>query len=134
VDVTTMPGSLESGFFISPVEYVRDTVNPAFRKGDGIDQFGREQAAGPPVRGGPGTWERRVVGLSSLAPNIQLGFACVFRGGKPGTFTIRIDNASIRHLDGSTSPIWTDASHSQARPIRNTAAFTNVKVRTVLFR
>jgi arylsulfatase A-like enzyme len=134
VDVTTMPGSLESGFFISPLEYVRDTVNPAFRKGDGIDQFGREQAAGPPVRGGPGTWERRVVGLSSLVPNTQLGFACVFRGGKPGTYTIRIDNASIRHLDGSTSPIWTDASHSQARPIRNTAAFTNVKVRTVLFR
>ncbi|MCE9632294.1 MAG: sulfatase-like hydrolase/transferase [Planctomycetia bacterium] len=131
VDVTTMPGSLVSGFFISPLEYVRDTVHPAFRKGDGIDQFGREQAAGPAIRGGPGTWEHRIAGLSSLAPNIQLGLAAAFRGGKPGTFTIRIDNVSIRHLDGSTSPIWTDASHTQARPIRDTAAFTDVKVRTV---
>ena len=131
VDVTTMPGSLESGFFISPLEYVRDTVHPAFRKGDGIDQLGREQADGPPVRGKPGTWEHRVVGLSSLAPNIQLGLAAAFRGGTPGTYTIRIDNAAVRHVDGLTSPIWTDASHTQARPIRDTAAFTNVQVRTV---
>lgn len=131
VDIETMPGSLDSGYFISPLEYVRDTVHPVFRKGDGIDQFGREQAAGPPIRGGPGTWEHRVVGLSSLAPNIQLGLAAVFRGGTPGTFTIRIDNAVVRHTDGSTSPVWTDASHTQARPIRDTVAFTNVTVRTV---
>lgn len=127
-DVTTMPGGLESGWFLSPVEPVRDTVRPVFRKGDGIDQFGREQAAGPAVRGGPGVWERRVVGLSSLAPNTQLGLAGVFRGGRPGTYTIRIDNLGIRHVDGSISPVWTESVHTQARAIRDTAAFTNVRV------
>lgn len=65
-DVMTMPGSLESGFFLSPIDY-RDTPQPVFRKGDGIDQLGREQAAGPAVRGGPGSWERRVTGLSTVA-------------------------------------------------------------------
>lgn len=130
-DVLTMPGSLQSGFFVSPLDYHRDTVVPVFRKRDGIDQFGREQTTGPPVRGGPGTWERRVVGLSTVAPHIQLQPAAVFRGGRPGTFTIRIDNVGIRHVDGSTSPIWTEDAHTQVRPIRDTAAFTDMRVRTV---
>jgi arylsulfatase A-like enzyme len=130
-DVTTLPGSLPSGFFLSPLEYHRETVRAVFRKGDGIDQWGREQAAGPPVRDGAGAWERRVVGLSTVAPTIQLQPAVVFRGGRPGTYTIRIDNVGIRRVDGSTAPIWTEAAHTQVRPIRNTAAFTNVRVRTV---
>ena len=130
-DVTTMPGSLESGFFLSPLDYHRDTVHPVFRKGDGIDQWGREQAAGPAVRGGPGTWERRVVGLSTVAPHTQLQPAAVFRGGRAGTFTIRVDNVGIRHVDGSESPIWTEAAHTQIRPIRDTPAFRSVRVKTV---
>ena len=130
-DVTTIPGSLESGFFLSPLDYHRDTVHPVFRKRDGIDQYGREQAAGPAVRGRPGTWERRVVGLSTIAPHTQLQPAAVFRGGRAGTFTIRVDNVGIRHVDGSESPIWTEAAHTQIRPIRDTPAFRSVRVKTV---
>jgi hypothetical protein len=130
-DVTTTPGSLESGFFISPLEYTRDTVSPAFRKGDGIDQFGREQAAGPEMRGGPGAWEHRVVGLSSVAPNTQLGLAGVFRGGRPGTYRIRVDNVGLRHVDGSIVPVWTGAAQTQPRPVKDTAGFKDVRVRAV---
>jgi len=46
----SMPGSLESGFFVSPLDYHRDAVVPVFRKRDGIDRFGREQTTGPPDR------------------------------------------------------------------------------------
>lgn len=45
--------------------------------------------------------------------------------------TIRVDNLSIQRMDGSMSPIWTDGSQTQVRPVRNTDAFENVRVRTV---
>jgi hypothetical protein len=39
-----------------------------FKRGEGIDQFSREQAAGPEVQAGPGVWEHRIIGLCSSAP------------------------------------------------------------------
>jgi hypothetical protein len=57
-------------------------------------------------------------------------FACALRGGTPGSFTIRLDNVRIRHADGSTSPVWTDAAHTQTRPVRDTATFKGVQVRS----
>jgi arylsulfatase A-like enzyme len=129
-DVAAPADSLQAGFCISPVQQYRDTVTTAFRKGDGIDQFGREQVACPPVRGPAGSWEHRVIGLSTIAPASQVQFACAFRGGTPGTFTIHLDNVRIRHADGSTSPVWADAAHTQTRPVRDTAAFKQVQVRS----
>lgn len=130
-DVMVPQGSLASGFFISPVENMYDGPHPAFRKGDGIDQFGREQAAGPAPRGGAGIWEHRVVGLCSYAPGFDLRQACVFTAARAGTFTIHVDNLRIRHADGSTAPIWTDSPHTQFRPMPAGPSFTDLRVRTV---
>ena len=129
-DVLVMPGSLHKGFFYSPgIGGERPRI--CFKKGDGIDQFGREQVNGPPPRGGPGVWEHRVIGLCSFAPGGKSIQSMVFSSATPGTYTIRLDNLRIRHADGSTTPIWTDRSHTRFKPITDGQAFTNIRVRTV---
>ena len=72
-----------------------------------FDQFGREQATGPEPKAVPGVWEHRVIGLCSSAPGMLPRHGLVFRGGKPGTYKIYLDNLRIRHADGTTTPIWT---------------------------
>ena len=102
-----------------------------FKRGEGIDQFGREQSAGPEIQGGPGVWEHRVIGLCSSAPLILPRHGLVFKGGKPGTFKVYLDNLRIRHADGSTTPIWTNGKDTRAQKIANNELFTDVRVRAV---
>jgi arylsulfatase A-like enzyme len=107
-DVMVPPGSLKDGFYYSPFK-TKDGKHPAlaFSSGIGFDQFGREQASGPATKGGPGVWEHRVIGASSLAPESMGKQGIVFSGNQPGTYTLYLDNLRVRHADGTTTPIWT---------------------------
>ena len=109
-DICTARGSLAKGFFYTPFRMNSKNGELGFRRGLGIDQFGREQIRGPATRGGKGVWEHRVMGLLEGAPGPLRNHAMVFAGNRAGTFKIYIDNLRIRHIDGSTSPIWQDVS------------------------
>ncbi len=102
-----------------------------FGKGVGLDQFGREQVTGPLAQGTKGSWEHRIVGLSSFAPNHAGLSAMVFNGGQPGSRKVWLDNLKIRHADGSVTPIWTCAKDARCRPIDDSELFANIRVRTV---
>jgi hypothetical protein len=102
-----------------------------FKRGDGIDQFGREQALGPEIRGGAGVWEHRVVGTSSTAPGPLGRHGLIFSGGTPGTYTVYLDNLRIRRADGSTSSLWSDRTQTRARSIADSPSFKNIRVRAV---
>jgi hypothetical protein len=131
-DICAARGSLARGFFYTPFTIKEKNHEPGFRRGLGIDQFGREQIRGPATRGGKGVWEHRVIGLLEGAPGPLPNHAMVFSGNQAGTFTIYIDNLRIRHVDGSTSPIWRDGSDTRFRPPQNVPpGFTDVGIRTV---
>ena len=131
-DVAVMPGSLPDRFFYTPFKRAaQDNTVRLFKRGDGIDQFGREQVLGPAPRGPAGAWEHRVVGLCSYAPHALPLHGVVFTGGRPGTYTIQLDNLRIRHADGSTTPIWTDRSHTRFRKTADSESFTGVAVKAV---
>jgi hypothetical protein len=55
----------------------------------------------------------------------------VFRGGRAGAYTVYLDNLRIRHADGSTSPIWSNAKDTRYPKIQDTALFSNISVRAV---
>lgn len=131
-DLAVAPGSLRQGFYYSPFKG-NDNKSLAldFKRGEGFDQFGREQAAGPEPKGGPGVWEHRVIGLCSSAPGILPRHGLVFKGGHPGTYKIYLDNLRIRHADGSTTPIWTSGKDTRFRKIEDSGLFTQVRVRAV---
>jgi arylsulfatase A-like enzyme len=131
-DIARSPDSLESGFFYTPFKG-NDPANFSltFRRGEGLDQFGREQVYAPAPRGEPGTWEHRVIGLCSSAPGILPRHGLVFRGGKPGIYTVYLDNLRIRHQDGSTTPIWTNGKDTRSPRIEDSALFSGVSVRAV---
>ena len=97
----------------------------------GVDQFGREQAAGPAPRNGSGTWEHRIIGLCSTAPGIIPRHGIVCRGGKSGTYKIYLDNLRLRHADGSLTPIWTGHTDTRTAVIEDSASFQNVRIRSV---
>jgi arylsulfatase A-like enzyme len=131
-DITTLADSLQQGFHYSPLKgNDNTTVTANFKRGEGIDQFGREQAAGPAIKGGPGIWEHRVIGLCSYAPGTLPRHGFVFKGGKPGTYTIYLDNLRLRRADGSTTPIWKDGNDTRFRKIEDSGRFTKVQVRPV---
>jgi hypothetical protein len=131
-DIATAPDSLQRGFYYSPLKGNDEkTITIYFKRGEGIDQFGREQANGPEVQGGPGVWEHRVIGLCSSAPGIVPRHGIVFKGGKPGTFKIYLDNLRIRHADGSSTPIWTNTKDTRFKKIVDSEMFANVAVRAV---
>ena len=126
------PGSLPSGFYYSPFKgNDNKAVQLEFKRGEGIEQLGREQVTGPEPKGGPGVWEHRVIGLCSDAPGILPRHGIVFKGGKPGTFTIYLDNLRLRHADGTTTPIWTTGKDTRYRPIADSEFFTGIRVRSV---
>lgn len=131
-DIAIAADSLRKGFYYSPF---KGNDNKAivlnFKRGEGIDQYGREQAAGPEPRGGPGVWEHRVIGLCSSAPGIIPRHGLVFKGGKPGTYKIYLDNLRIRHADGTTTPIWTTGKDTRYRPTADSELFTGIRVRSV---
>ena len=131
-DLATAPGALPRGFFYSPFQgNDSKPMQVFFKRGDGIDQFGREQAAGPEIRGGAGVWEHRVVGMSSTAPGPLGRHGLVFSGGTPGTYTVYVDNLRIRRADGSLASLWSDRSQTRTQKIMDSAAFRNIRVRTV---
>jgi hypothetical protein len=131
-DISTAPESLHRGFFYSPFKgNDGKSVTLNFKKGEGIDQFGREQVGGPEIQGARGEWEHRVIGLCSSAPGPLPRHGLVFKGGRPGTYKVYLDNLRIRHADGTTTPIWTTAKDTRTQRIADTALFTNVEVRAV---
>ena len=131
-DVAVAPGSLRHGFFYSPFKgNDNKAISLNFKRGEGFDQFGREQASGPEPKGGPGVWEHRIIGLCSSAPGILPRHSLVFKGGKPGTYRIYLDNLRIRHADGSTSSIWKSGEDTKAKKIADTDAFKNISVRSL---
>lgn len=131
-DLAVGPESLRDGFFYSPFKgNDKKSVQLVFKRGEGIDQFGREQALGPEPKGPPGAWEHRVIGLCGSAPGILPRHGLVFPGRKAGTFRVYLDNLRIRHADGSTTPIWTSAADTQFRKIADTDLFKDVNVRAV---
>jgi len=131
-DICAAPGSLTRGFFYSPFRRKSNGHKPDFRPGLGIDQFGRAQALGPPLLGGEGIWEHRIVGLLGEAPGPLRNHAMVFRGRRAGAFRIYIDNLRIRHGDGSTTPIWQDDSDTRSSlPLDLPPGFSDVAVRAV---
>lgn len=131
-DIAFAHDSLLRGCFYSPVQgNPNKPYQVFFRRGDGIDQFGREQAAGPEPGGGAGVWEHRVIGLCSFAPGSLNQHALVFTGGKAGTYTVYLDNLRIRHGDGTTTPLWTSGKDTRARKIADTDLFKNIRIRAV---
>ncbi len=131
-DIATGGDSLPRGFYYSPFKgNDNKSIALEFRRGVGIDQFNREQATGPETRGGPGVWEHRVIGLCSSAPGILPRHGLVFRGGKPGTYRVYLDNLRLRHADGTTTTIWTNSQHSRTRKEADSEFFTDVRIRTV---
>lgn len=131
-DLACAPGSPAGGFFYTPFRgNDRAPAQLFFKRGDGVDQFGREQALGPEIRGGAGTWEHRLIGISSTAPGPLGRHALVFTGGVPGTYTVYLDNLRIRHADGSTSALWTDRQHTRSPKVADTAAFRDIRVRSI---
>jgi len=131
-DIAVAADSPRRGFFYSPFKgQEQESVTLNFKRGEGVDQFGREQDRAPEPRGGPGVWEHRVIGLCSFAPNALPRHALVFRGGTPGTFKVYLDNLRIRHAGGGTTPIWTSGQDTRARKIADTESFRNVSVRAV---
>jgi hypothetical protein len=131
-DIAVAPGSPLKGFYYSPFKG-NDSKGARldFNKGEGFDQFGREQVSGPEPKGGAGVWEHRIIGLSSYGPGIMPGHAMVFKGAKPGTYKVYLDNLRIRHADGSTTPIWTSGKDTKVKKIEETELFKDIKVRAV---
>lgn len=131
-DLAVAADSLRQGFSYTPFKgQEQASLALDFKRGKGIDQFGREQDRAPEPRGGAGVWEHRVVGLCSFAPNALPRHGLVFRGGKPGTYRIWLDNLRIRHADGTITPVWTNAKDTRYRALPDSEQFTNIRVRAV---
>ncbi len=82
-------------------------------------------------REGAGVWEHRIIGLSSYGPGIIPGHAIVFKGAKPGKYTLYLDNLRIRHADGGTTSIWASGKDAAPVKIQDSELFTNVRVRSI---
>jgi arylsulfatase A-like enzyme len=104
---------------------------PLFKPGTAVDQFGRDQITGPGVADGTSMWERRIIGLSSTAPGPLGKHGVVFTGGTPGTFTLYLDNLRIRHLDGSTTPLWTSGKDTKTGKFTPDELFTALRIRAI---
>lgn len=104
---------------------------PLWKTGTAIDQFGRDQITGPGIADRKSVWEHRIIGLSSTAPGPLGKHGIVFTGGTPGTFTIYLDNLRIRHLDGNTTPLWTNGKDTRAGKFTANDLFTDLQIRTI---
>jgi len=131
-DVAVASGSLPRGFFYSPIQgNASKGIAPLFKRGEGVDQFGREQATGPETKVPQGQWEHRVIGLCSFAPGPLSHHGLVFTGWKAGTYKIYLDNLRIRRGDGSILPVWTNAKDTLSRKISDSELFPDVRVRSI---
>ena len=104
---------------------------PLFKKGDGVDQFGRDQTTGPGIADDKSVWEHRIIGLASTAPGPLGKHGVVFNGGTPGTYTIYLDNLRIRHADGTTTPLWTSGKDTRVGKFTANELFKDLKIRAV---
>jgi len=131
-DIAFARDSLPRGCFYSPVQgNAGKPYQVFFKRGDGIDQFGREQVSGLGPKAGAGAWEHRVIGLCSFAPGPLNQHALVFSGGQAGSYKVYIDNLRIRHADGSLSSLWTHSKDTRYRRIEDSGLFTGVQVRAL---
>jgi hypothetical protein len=132
-DIAFAPDSLPRGCFYSPVQgNSSKPYDVFFKRGEGIDQFGREQASGPEPKGGAGVWEHRVLGLCSFAPGKLNQHALIFTGGKAGTYKVYIDNLRIRHADGSCSSLWSEGKDTRSpKNSKTPPEFSGLNVRAV---
>ncbi len=131
-DLAVAPGSPLKGFYYTPFKgNDSKQITLYFKRGEGLDQFGREQFSGPEPKGGAGIWEHRIIGLSSYGPGILPGHSIVFNCGKPGNYKLYVDNLRIRHYDGSTSSIWKSGEDTKAKKIADTESFKGVQMRAV---
>jgi arylsulfatase A-like enzyme len=127
-DVCVAAAGLPDGFYVTPF---RTGKPPVFNARKGVDQFGRLQSAAPPARDGPGTWERRVIGLGSEAPTALGRYGVVLTGRKAGTLHFYLDNLQVRRADGSVVPIWTGAADTRFQKPAPQERFTDIAVRAV---
>jgi len=127
-DICVAADSLPGGFYLTPFRTNQPAVFNARR---GVDQFGRLQADAPPARGGPGTWERRVIGLGNEAPSTLGRYGVVLMGQRAGTLHFYLDNLQIRRGDGSVVPIWTGAKDTRCQKPKPQQRFTNISVQAV---
>jgi len=130
-DLALAPGSPRKGFYYTPFKGNNDRTTPFFKRGEGVDQFGREQISGPEPKGGAGVWEHRILGLASYGPGIAPGHGVMFKGGRPATYKVFIDNLRIRHADGRTTPIWSGGKDIRAVKFQETESFKDLRIRTV---
>ncbi len=131
-DIAVGTGSPLKGFYYTPFKgNSNDQPRNEFKRGEGVDQFGRDQATGPEPKGGPGVWEHRIIGLSSYGPGILPGHGITFKGFKPGNYKIYIDNLSIRHADGTRTPLWTNGKDTRVNKIKENELFEGITIRTV---
>ena len=131
-DIAFAPGHPKRQPFYSPFSgNEKKAEQLIFKRGEGIDQFGREQINGPGMQDSAATWEHRIVGLCSSAPGPLGRHGVVFTGGQPGTYTVYLDNLRLRHADGSTEPIWTNSKDTRAKKVADNELFKDVQVRAV---
>lgn len=131
-DIAFAPGHPKRQPFYSPFSgNEKKAEQLIFKRGEGIDQFGREQINGPGMQDSSATWEHRIVGLCSSAPGPLGRHGVVFTGGQPGTYTVYLDNLRLRHADGSTEPIWTNSKDTRAKKVADNELFKDVQVRAV---
>jgi len=131
-DIAFWPGTPQRHPYYSPLEGNNSKpFGPLFKPGTAVDQFGRDQSTGPGIADAKRTWEHRIVGLSSTAPGPLGRHGVVFTGGTPGTFTVYLDNLRIRHLDGTTTPLWTNGKDTRTARFEATELFKDLKVRVV---
>lgn len=131
-DIAFAPGTPARHPYFSTLEGNNSKpFGPLFKIGTGVDQFGRDQIAGPGIADGKSIWEHRIVGLSSTAPGPLGKHGLVFTGGNAGTFTVYLDNLHIRHLDGSTTPLWTSGKDTRAGKFTPNEFFTDLQIHAV---
>ena len=132
-DIAFPPETPKVRPYVSPLDGngVKKPFSPMFKPGSGVDQFGREQSAGPGVRDGKVTWEHRIVGVAGDAPGPLGKHGVVFTGGTPGTFTVYLDNLRIRHADGKTTPLWTSGKDTRTVKFTPNELFNDLKVSTL---
>jgi arylsulfatase A-like enzyme len=131
-DVAFSPRTSVHNPWFSPLEgNNRKPMSPLFKRGDGVDQFGRDQTTGPGIAAGTNVWEHRIIGLASTAPGPLGKQGVVFAGGQPGTYTIYIDNLRIRRAGGATTPLWTSGRDTRVGKVAADGKFKDVRVRTV---
>ncbi|MDX2036284.1 MAG: sulfatase-like hydrolase/transferase [Isosphaeraceae bacterium] len=131
-DIAFSPGNPKRHPYFSTLEGNNSKpFGPLFKPGTAVDQYGRDQSTGPGIADGKSTWEHRVVGLSSTAPGPLGKHGVEFTGGTPGTFTVYLDNLRIRHLDGTTTPLWTNGKDTRTAKFGANELFKDLKVRTV---